>query len=85
MVVDTGAANIPARKFYAALGFEEEDITVSRAIDFRNNRGPFYLRFEFITRDRRPGVVSVWSLTRSTRENACKSWVRNHAETRISP
>jgi ribosomal protein S18 acetylase RimI-like enzyme len=33
VVVDTGAANMPARKFYAALGFEEEDITVSRAID----------------------------------------------------
>jgi GNAT superfamily N-acetyltransferase len=33
VVVDTGAANILARKFYAALRFEEEDITVSRAID----------------------------------------------------
>ncbi len=33
VVVDTGAANMPARRFYAALGFEEEDITVSRAID----------------------------------------------------
>ena len=33
VVVDTGAANMPARGFYAALGFEEEDITVSRAID----------------------------------------------------
>ena len=33
VVVDNGAANIPARNFYAALGFEEEDITVSRAID----------------------------------------------------
>jgi GNAT superfamily N-acetyltransferase len=33
VVVDTGAANMPARKFYAALGFEEEDVTVSRAID----------------------------------------------------
>ena len=33
VVVDTGAANTPARGFYAALGFEEEDITVSRAID----------------------------------------------------
>jgi ribosomal protein S18 acetylase RimI-like enzyme len=32
VVVDTGAANAPARRFYAALGFEEEDITVSRAI-----------------------------------------------------
>ena len=33
VVVDTGAANTPARRFYAALGFEEEDVTVSRAID----------------------------------------------------
>ena len=33
VVVDTGAGNTPARRFYAALGFEEEDITVSRAID----------------------------------------------------
>jgi ribosomal protein S18 acetylase RimI-like enzyme len=33
VVVDTGAANTPARNFYAALGYEEEDITVSRAID----------------------------------------------------
>lgn len=33
VVVDTGAANTPARGFYAALGYEEEDITVSRAID----------------------------------------------------
>jgi hypothetical protein len=32
VVVDTGAANTPARRFYAALGYEEEDITVSRAI-----------------------------------------------------
>ena len=32
VVVDTGAANAPARQFYAALGYEEEDITVSRAI-----------------------------------------------------
>ena len=32
VVVDTGAANAPARRFYAALGYEEEDITVSRAI-----------------------------------------------------
>ena len=32
VVVDTGAANAPARKFYAALGYEEEDITVSREI-----------------------------------------------------
>jgi GNAT superfamily N-acetyltransferase len=33
VVVDTGAANVPARRFYAALGFDEEDVTVSRAID----------------------------------------------------
>jgi ribosomal protein S18 acetylase RimI-like enzyme len=33
VVVDTGASNTPARRFYAALGYEEEDITVSRAID----------------------------------------------------
>ena len=33
VVVDTGAANAPARRFYAALGFEDEDVTVSRAID----------------------------------------------------
>ncbi len=33
VVVDTGAANIAARRFYAALGFDEEDVTVSRAID----------------------------------------------------
>ena len=33
VVVDTGAANAPARRFYAALGYEEEDITVSRALD----------------------------------------------------
>jgi ribosomal protein S18 acetylase RimI-like enzyme len=33
VVVDTGAANTPARRFYAALGFEEEDITISRSID----------------------------------------------------
>lgn len=32
VVVDTGAANTPARRFYAALGFAEEDIAVSRAI-----------------------------------------------------
>jgi GNAT superfamily N-acetyltransferase len=32
IVVDTGAANAPARQFYAALGYEEEDITLSRAI-----------------------------------------------------
>jgi GNAT superfamily N-acetyltransferase len=32
VVVDTGAANAAARQFYAALGYEEEDITVSRAI-----------------------------------------------------
>jgi GNAT superfamily N-acetyltransferase len=32
VVVDTGAANAPARQFYAALGYEEEDVTVSRAI-----------------------------------------------------
>jgi GNAT superfamily N-acetyltransferase len=32
VAVDTGAANTPARRFYAALGFAEEDITVSRAI-----------------------------------------------------
>jgi GNAT superfamily N-acetyltransferase len=32
VAVDTGAANAPAREFYAALGYEEEDITVSRAI-----------------------------------------------------
>ncbi|HSS53213.1 MAG TPA: GNAT family N-acetyltransferase [Gaiellales bacterium] len=32
VVVDTGAANVPARQFYAALGYEEEDITVSQAI-----------------------------------------------------
>jgi GNAT superfamily N-acetyltransferase len=32
VVVDTGAAHMPARKFYAALGFEEEYNTVSRAI-----------------------------------------------------
>lgn len=32
VVVDTGAANLRARRFYAAVGFEEEDITVSRAI-----------------------------------------------------
>lgn len=32
VAVDTGAANAPARRFYAALGYEEEDITVSRAI-----------------------------------------------------
>jgi GNAT superfamily N-acetyltransferase len=35
VVVDTGAANVPARRFYAALGFEEEDITISRAIETR--------------------------------------------------
>lgn len=35
VVVDTGAANVPARRFYAALGFEEEDITISRAIGTR--------------------------------------------------
>lgn len=33
VAVDTGAANGPASQFYAALGYEEEDITVSRAID----------------------------------------------------
>ena len=33
VVVDTGAVNTPARRFYSALGFEEEDITISRAID----------------------------------------------------
>lgn len=33
IVVDTGAANSPARRFYTALGFDDEDITVSRAID----------------------------------------------------
>jgi hypothetical protein len=33
MVVDTGAANMPARSFNAALGFDEEDITISRAIE----------------------------------------------------
>jgi GNAT superfamily N-acetyltransferase len=33
MVVDTGAANTSARRFYAALGYEDEDITVSRPID----------------------------------------------------
>ena len=33
VVVDTGAANAPARRFYAALGYGEEDITLSRAID----------------------------------------------------
>ena len=33
VVVDTGAANASARQFYAALGYEEEDVTVSRAID----------------------------------------------------
>jgi GNAT superfamily N-acetyltransferase len=33
VVVDTGAANAPARGFYAALGYDEEDITVSRALD----------------------------------------------------
>jgi len=32
VVVDTGAANAPARQFYAALGYEEEDVTISRAI-----------------------------------------------------
>jgi aminoglycoside 6'-N-acetyltransferase I len=32
VVVDTGAANTPARRFYAALGYQDEDITVSRAI-----------------------------------------------------
>lgn len=35
VVVDTGAANTPARRFYAALGYEEEDITISRAIGTR--------------------------------------------------
>ena len=33
VVVDTGAANTPARRFYAALGFEEEDVTISRSLD----------------------------------------------------
>jgi len=32
VAVDTGAANAAARRFYAALGYEEEDVTVSRAI-----------------------------------------------------
>lgn len=32
VVVDTGAANISARAFYAALGFQEEDITISRSL-----------------------------------------------------
>ena len=33
VVVDTGAANASARSFYAALGFDDEDVTVSRSID----------------------------------------------------
>jgi len=33
VVVDTGAANEAARRFYAALGYQEEDITVSRPIE----------------------------------------------------
>ena len=33
VAVDTGAANGVARQFYAALGYEEEEITISRAID----------------------------------------------------
>jgi GNAT superfamily N-acetyltransferase len=33
VAVDTGAANLPARRFYAALGFEEEDVMITRAID----------------------------------------------------
>lgn len=33
VVVDTGAANTAARQFYAALGFADEDVTLSRAID----------------------------------------------------
>jgi len=33
VVVDTGAANTAARRFYAALGFADEDVTVSRTID----------------------------------------------------
>lgn len=32
VTVDTGAANTAARSFYAALGYEDEDVTVSRAI-----------------------------------------------------
>jgi RimJ/RimL family protein N-acetyltransferase len=33
VVVDTGAANTAARRFYAALGFADEDVTLGRAID----------------------------------------------------
>lgn len=32
VVVDTGAANARARRFYAALGFQDEDVTLSREI-----------------------------------------------------
>jgi GNAT superfamily N-acetyltransferase len=30
VVVDTGAANRDARDFYAALGFDDEDVTLSK-------------------------------------------------------